>query len=211
MDETEGERSMHNQNTPRVLETAQLVETKFINYSYVLDLTPSSNPRFYELDTNIADAIQDPSDLQEVVQCINDLAPDTGHPEEFNKVKQMQSNTIPIDSFFSETDPAAQCLERTLLTQLVLATKGVDTSILAYRHKEGDSFVMHAVLEVAGKVGEPQVIDSYVQVRDQHNEVQTTITPKNDYEKRLKDKGADMFVQIDSVIPNVFSPKKMGD
>jgi hypothetical protein len=190
MEPTQTEHSIQPLESPRVLNTAKLVEPQFINYSYVLDLDPKQSPKFYELAAKISDSITDPTDLHEVVSRISDLAPDTGHPEEFDRVKKTPSNTVPIDSFFTETNPAAQCLERTILTQLVLAAKGVDTTMIGFKYQKGDTFVLHAALEVPVTGSNPQIIDSYVKVTgSDKNEVHTTVTSKEEYTSRYNTPG----------------------
>ena len=173
-----------------------VTEPLFNSITYTLDLHPQRNPLFYKLVNTIdASLTGKPKDLPIVLQAINTHAPKKEAITATTTYLRQQSTTrgaIPIDEFFDNQNPAAKCLERTLLTQAVLATQGIDSSLVYYPDSP------HIALEVRHK-GKNYIIDSNLTARD--GSITTAMYPTKFYEQRLHYTHRDP-----NITPNVFSP-----
>lgn len=196
--DTQSDKLSHTAPERRPLPNTILTETIFIAGSYILDLSKDNNPNFYILAEEIAKSIGEKQNLQTIVNAINNRSPEKhGSRKAITKARQQGSGApIPIDLFFQEEDPAAQCLERTLLTQAILSQKGKSSMLVGY-----NSQPPHVVLKITEKEQE-YTIDS--NLLDKDNSIVTALIPSSLYERTYYPN----TTKISNITPNVFSPSR---
>ncbi|HSX49296.1 MAG TPA: hypothetical protein VLE44_03480 [Candidatus Saccharimonadales bacterium] len=207
------------------LDNVRLTEPILMNGTYSLDLKRENNPNFYALAKQITDSASETNpqpNLETIISEINKKVPkvekDMGTYKE-NTQSASEKPTVPIDTFFDPNKPSAYCLERSLLTQLVLTNFGMESKLLNLRAESSNEkfpHMNHILLEVVppkpsmlnrifrGKKQEGLVIES---TAVEANPV--SVHTKDQYIKLHEGKGYKIKSISPLSAPNVFEPKNI--
>ncbi len=201
-----------------------LTEPTLMNGTYTLDLRKENNPVFYGLAEKITNSVKEVNpnpNLQTLVNEINKNVPKVDRDMgtyRGNVQSAQEKPTVTIDTFFDPNKPSPYCLERSLLTQLVLSNFGIESKLLNLRAQSSNEkfpHMNHILLEVVPP--KPSLMNRILKGRNQEVTViestsvgnPVSVHTKDEYMKTHEGVGYKIISISPLSAPNVFEPKNI--